>query len=213
MLQNSYKKVAKVTKGLQSYELNIKLQKFANRYIPPNFCQKVSTLISTSRGYKQVLSESMSNQKKPVFTVGFKGSKVLEGEEVCVLKECAPAQSIGKTVVDRGYLFVWDPSESVPYLLLLKTSKDASFVFLGMHAICASGVNVPQFDEEIKPVELLQGSRMVPAPTAIPAESEEVPRESSPVVEERKGPPPEDMAVDEEASPSSADVEGLKSEP
>ena len=59
----------------------------------------------------------MSNYKKPVFTVGFKGSKVLEGEEVCVLKECAPAQSIGNTVVDKGYLVVWAPSESVPYLV------------------------------------------------------------------------------------------------
>ena len=34
-----------------------------------------------------------------------------------VLKECPPAQSIGKMVVDKGYLFVWDPSESVPYLV------------------------------------------------------------------------------------------------
>ena len=32
-----------------------------------------------------------------------------------VLKECPPAQSIA--VVDKGYLFVWDPSESVPYLV------------------------------------------------------------------------------------------------
>ena len=50
-------------------------------------------------------------------SLGFTGSKILEGEEVYVLKECPPAQSIGKTVVDKGYLFVWDPSESVPYLV------------------------------------------------------------------------------------------------
>ena len=30
-------------------------------------------------------------------------------EQVYVLNECPPAQSIGKTVIDRGYLFIWDP--------------------------------------------------------------------------------------------------------
>ena len=47
----------------------------------------------------------------------FNGSKILEGEEVYVLKECPPARSIGKTVIDKGYMFVWDPRENVPYLI------------------------------------------------------------------------------------------------
>ena len=72
-------------------------------------------------------------------SLGFEGSKILDGEEVYVLKECPPAQSIGKTVVDKGYLFVWDPSESVPYLVAPKTSRDVSFVFLGMHAFVPPG--------------------------------------------------------------------------
>ena len=48
-------------------------------------------------------------------SLAFNGSKILEGEEVYVLKECPPAQSIGKTVIDKGYMFVWDPRENVPY--------------------------------------------------------------------------------------------------
>ena len=40
-------------------------------------------------------------------SVSFEGSRILEGEEVYVLEECPPAQSIGKTVVDKGYMFVW----------------------------------------------------------------------------------------------------------
>ena len=44
-------------------------------------------------------------------SIAFDGSKLLEGEEVYVLKECPPAQSIGKTVIDKGYMFVWDPRE------------------------------------------------------------------------------------------------------
>ena len=39
-------------------------------------------------------------------SLAFNGSKILEGEEVYVLKECPPAQSIGKTVIDKGYMFV-----------------------------------------------------------------------------------------------------------
>ena len=33
------------------------------------------------------------------------------------MKDCPPAQSIGKTVMDKGYMFVWDPRENVPYLI------------------------------------------------------------------------------------------------
>ena len=50
-------------------------------------------------------------------SIAFDGSKILEGEEVYVLKDCPPAQSIGKTVIDKGYMFVWDPRESVPCLI------------------------------------------------------------------------------------------------
>ena len=50
-------------------------------------------------------------------SLAFNGSKLLEGEEVYVLKECPPAQSIGKTVIDKGYMFVWDPRENAPYLI------------------------------------------------------------------------------------------------
>ena len=55
----------------------------------------------------------------------FSDSKILDGEEVYVLEECPPAQSIGKAVIDKGYMFIWDPRESVPYLIAPKTSIDA----------------------------------------------------------------------------------------
>ena len=38
-------------------------------------------------------------------------------EQVYVLRDCPPAQSIGKTVMDQGHLFIWDPRENVPYLV------------------------------------------------------------------------------------------------
>jgi len=140
--------------------------------------------------------------------LGFTGSKILEGEEVYVLKECPPAQSIGKTVVDKGYLFVWDPSEDVPYLVAPQDIKRCRLRVPRNARICASR---PQYDEDIKPVEFSQGSRMVPTPTAIPAESEEVPKDfpSVVVVEEVKdSSPAREMIVDEGAAPSIADAEG-----
>ena len=48
-------------------------------------------------------------------SLAFQDSNVIPpDEQVYVLKECPPAQSIGKTVVDQGHLFVWDPREDVP---------------------------------------------------------------------------------------------------
>ena len=144
-------------------------------------------------------------------SLGFTGSKILEGEEVYVLKECPPAQSIGKTVVDKGYLFVWDPSESVPYLVAPQDIKRCRLRVPRNARICASRVveYVPQYDETIEPVAFNQGSRMVPTPTAIPAESEEVPKDSPPVVEEYKVPSSaKEMPLDEDVSPSIADADG-----
>ena len=143
-------------------------------------------------------------------SLGFEGSKILEGEEVYVLKECPPAQSIGKTVVDKGYLFVWDPSESVPYLVAPQDIKRCTLEVPRNARICASRVveYVPQYDEEIKPVEFNQGSRMVPTATAIPAESEEVLKDLPPAVEEAKDHPAREFEVDEGAAPSIADAEG-----
>ena len=49
-------------------------------------------------------------------TLSFEGSRLLpKDEQVYVLKECPPALSIGKTVIDGGHLFVWDPREDQPH--------------------------------------------------------------------------------------------------
>ena len=103
----------------------------------------------------------------------FSGSKILDGEEVYVLEECLPAQSIGKAVIDKGYMFIWDPRESVPYLVApenvnrcrLKVPKNAK--------ICASRVveYVPQYDEELTPCSIEPRERLALIPNAMPASS------------------------------------------
>ena len=103
----------------------------------------------------------------------FSGSKILDGEEVYVLEECPPAQSIGKAVIDKGYMFIWDPRESVPYLVApenvnrcrLKVPKNAK--------ICASRVveYVPQYDEELNPCSIEPRERLALIPNAMPASS------------------------------------------
>ena len=110
-------------------------------------------------------------------SLGFRGSAILKDEEVYVLKECPPAQSIGKTVVDKGYMFVWDPREKVPYLIAPENIKRCRMRVPRNARICASRVveYVPQYDEEIQPIPYKQPERLSPAqPVANPAESKEV---------------------------------------
>ena len=105
-------------------------------------------------------------------SLGFKGSAILQDEEVYVLKECPPAQSIGKTVVDKGYLFVWDPREKVPYLVAPQELKRCRLRVPRNARICASRVveYVPQYDEEITPIPYQKPERLVPVqPVANPA--------------------------------------------
>ena len=60
-------------------------------------------------------------------TLSFEGSRLLpKDEQVYVLKECPPALSIGKTVIDGGHLFVWDPRETNHIWFRSQTSTDAS---------------------------------------------------------------------------------------
>ena len=83
-------------------------------------------VIFTTGGGQQPGQESLS----------FTGSKLLQGDEVYVLDQCPPAQSIGKTVIDKGYLFVWDPQEEVPYLVSPRDRKQCNIEV----RICASRV-------------------------------------------------------------------------
>ena len=112
--------------------------------------------------------EDLSSQD----SLGFKGSAILQDEEVYVLKECPPAQSIGKTVVDKGYLFVWDPREKVPYLVAPQELKRCRLRVPRNARIWASRVveYVPQYDEEITPIPYQKPERLVPVqPVANPA--------------------------------------------
>ena len=79
--------------------------------------------------------------------------------------------SIGKTVVHQGYLFVWDPSEDLPYVVAPQDIKRCRLRVPRNARICASRVveYVPQYDKIIEPVEFNQKTRIVPIPTTIPA--------------------------------------------
>ena len=146
-------------------------------------------------------------------SLGFKGSAILQDEEVYVLKECPPAQSIGKTVVDRGYMFVKRRR--------LRAPRNAR--------ICASRVvkYVPQYDEEITPIPYQKPERLVPVqPVANPAPtaresgddiSPELQKEMDDFLEEFSRPEPSSSSkmsrvtgdpepyVDPDAGPSGAD--------
>ena len=87
-------------------------------------------------------------------TLAFEGSKILPADEqVYVLKECPPAFSVGKAVVDDGHLFVWDPREDRPFLVPKKELHRCKLKVPRGARINASRVveYVPQFDEELHP--------------------------------------------------------------
>ena len=110
----------------------------------------------------------------------------MQGDEVYVLNNCPPAQSIGKTVMDKGFLFVWDPREDVPYLVAPEDRKRCNIRLPRKARICASRVveYVPQYDEEVKPrafepPERLQpvSAHALPAGGAAEGAPEEIPEE------------------------------------
>ena len=87
-------------------------------------------------------------------SLGFEDSRVIPAEEqVYVLRGCPPAQSIGKTVMDQGHLFIWDPRENVPYLVPPKDISRCKINVPRNARINASRVveYVPQYDEVVKP--------------------------------------------------------------
>ena len=106
-------------------------------------------------------------------SIAFDGSKILEGDEVYVLKDCPPAQSIGKTVMDKGYMFVWDPRESVPYLVAPENINRCKLKVPRNARICASRVveYVPQYDEHLSPRTFVPAERLTPVSTAVPADA------------------------------------------
>ena len=87
-------------------------------------------------------------------TLSFEGSHLLpKDEQVYVLKECLPALSIGKTVIDGGHLFVWDPREDQPYLVAKSDLHRCKMRVPRNARINATRVveYVPQFDEQLQP--------------------------------------------------------------
>ena len=82
-------------------------------------------------------------------SLAFEDSRVIPpDEQVYVLNECPPAQSIGKTVIDQGYLFIWDPSSSVPRRSRINASRVVEYV--------------PQYDEVVKPQIVDQAANLRP---------------------------------------------------
>ena len=98
-------------------------------------------------------------------SLAFEDSRVISpDEQVYVLNECPPAQSIGRTVIDRGYLFIWDPRENVPYLVPPSEIGKCKLRVPRRSRINASRVveYVPQYDEVVKPQIVDQAANLRP---------------------------------------------------
>ena len=108
-------------------------------------------------------------------SLSFNGNKILDGEEVYVLEECPPALSIGKAVIDKGYMFISDPPESVPYLVAPENINRCRIKVPKNDKIRASRVveYVPQYDEELSPCSFEPSETLAPVPNAMPAPSVE----------------------------------------
>ena len=89
-------------------------------------------------------------------------------EQVYVLKNCPPAQSIGKTVVDQGHLFAWDPREDVPYLVPPDDISRCTIKVPRRARINATRVveYVTQYDETVIPKLADQPSNLQPVEAA-----------------------------------------------
>ena len=87
-------------------------------------------------------------------SLAFEGSRLLPGDEqVYVLKECPPAFSVGKAVLDEGAMFVWDPREHRPYFVKKEDVHRCRLKVPRKARINATRVveYVPQFDETLQP--------------------------------------------------------------
>ena len=98
-------------------------------------------------------------------SLAFEGPRVIPpDEQVYVLNKCPPAQSIGKAVIGRGYLFIWDPRENVPYLVPPSEIGKCKLRVPRRSRINASRVveYVPQYDEVVKPQIVDQAANLRP---------------------------------------------------
>ena len=88
-----------------------------------------------------------------------------------VLKECPPALSIGKTVIDGGHLFVWDSREDQPYLVAKSDLHRCKMRVPRNARINATRVveYVPQFDEQLQPRVASSSTSLSPVTTALPS--------------------------------------------
>ena len=66
--------------------------------------------------------------------------------------------------MDKGYMFIWDPREQVPYLVPPSVVLNCKLRIFRKHRICASHVveYVPQYDEEVTPVDFIPPDRLQP---------------------------------------------------
>ena len=83
-------------------------------------------------------------------TVGFEGSSIIGDEQVYVLDSCPPAQSIGKAVIDGGFMFIWDPRNQVPYMVKPKDVHRCKLKVPRDARVNATEY-VPQYDEHVTP--------------------------------------------------------------
>ena len=100
--------------------------------------------------------------REVIQALSFEGSRLLpKDEQVYVLKECPPALSTGKTVIDGGHLFVWDPRENQPYLVAEDDNARINATRIAEY--------VPQFDEHLQPRVASSSTSLSPVTTALPS--------------------------------------------
>ena len=101
-------------------------------------------------------------------SIAFDGSKILEGEEVYVLKDCLSAQSIGKIVMDKGYMFVWAPRKNVPYLITPENINRCKLKVPRNARICA--LRIVEYVPQLSSRNFVPAERLTPVSTALPAD-------------------------------------------
>ena len=71
-----------------------------------------------------------------------------------------------------SYMFVWDPRESVPYLIAPENINRCKLKVPRNARICASRVveYVPEYDQHLSPRAFIHADRLTPVSTAVPAE-------------------------------------------
>ena len=126
----------------------------AGRHLIGRQALSSKALSCVSRSETPVGFATGGGAREGTHSLAFEGSRLLpKDEQVYVLKECPPAFSVGKAVLDEGSLFVWDPRDDRPYFVKKEDVHRCRLKVPRKARINATRVveYVPQFDETLSP--------------------------------------------------------------